>query len=109
MKVLALDFGSARTGVAVSDPTGAVARPLGVVERATTDAGFAKLLAVIAAEEPEQRMWDSELVEFLLAALSPTHETRTFCSRCGYVTSAGEIHAGPEMGQSLHRHEHEEA
>ena len=53
MKVLALDFGSARTGVAVSDPTGTLARPVTTVERATTDAGFAKLLAVIAAEEPE--------------------------------------------------------
>ncbi len=53
MKVLALDFGSARTGVAVSDPTGTLARPLTIVERATTDAGFAKLLAVIEAEEPE--------------------------------------------------------
>ena len=53
MKVLALDFGSARTGVAVSDPTGTVARPLTTVERAATDAGFAKLLAVIAAEGPE--------------------------------------------------------
>ena len=36
VKVLALDYGSARTGVAVSDPTGTVARPLGVVERAAT-------------------------------------------------------------------------
>ena len=53
-KVLALDYGSARTGVAVSDPTGTVARPVGAVERATTDDGFAKLLAVIAAEEPER-------------------------------------------------------
>jgi putative holliday junction resolvase len=53
VKVLALDFGSARTGVAVSDPTGTVARPVTTVERATTDAGFAKLLAVVAAEEPE--------------------------------------------------------
>ena len=53
MKALALDFGSARTGVAVSDPTGTVARPLTIVERAATDAGFAKLLEVIAAEEPE--------------------------------------------------------
>ncbi len=61
-------------------------------------------VADIAAEEPEQRMWDSELVEFLLAALSPTHETRTFCSRCGYVTSVGETHAG-----LLRQHEHEEA
>jgi AcrR family transcriptional regulator len=61
-------------------------------------------VADIAAEEPEQRMWDSELVEFLLAALSPMHETRTFCSRCGYVTSVGELRAG-----SLQRHEHGEA
>ncbi len=53
MKVLALDYGSARTGVAVSDPTGTVARPLEIVERAATDVGFAKLLALIAAEEPD--------------------------------------------------------
>ena len=53
MKVLALDYGSARTGVAVSDPTGTVARPVATVERVASDAGFAKLLAVIAAEGPE--------------------------------------------------------
>ena len=53
MKILALDYGSARTGVAVSDPTGTVARPLAIIERAASDDGFAKLLAVIAAEEPE--------------------------------------------------------
>jgi putative Holliday junction resolvase len=53
MKVLALDYGSARTGVAVSDPTGTVARPVEIVERAATDAGFAKLLALIAGEEPD--------------------------------------------------------
>jgi putative Holliday junction resolvase len=54
VKVLALDFGSARTGVAVSDPTGTVARPLGIVERATSDAGFAELVAVIRSEQPER-------------------------------------------------------
>jgi putative Holliday junction resolvase len=53
LKVLALDFGSARTGVAVSDPTGTVARPVTTVQQAATDAGFAKLLTVIAAEAPE--------------------------------------------------------
>jgi putative Holliday junction resolvase len=53
LKVLALDFGSARTGVAVSDPTGTVARPVTTVQHAATDAGFAKLLEVIAAEGPE--------------------------------------------------------
>jgi len=53
VKVLALDFGAARTGVAVSDPSGTVARPAGVVERAATDAGFTRLLSVIAAEAPD--------------------------------------------------------
>ena len=43
MKVLALDYGRARTGVAVSDPTGTLARPLGVVERAATEPGLKRL------------------------------------------------------------------
>jgi putative Holliday junction resolvase len=54
VKVLALDYGAARTGVAVSDPTGTLARPLGVVERATTDAGLDELVSVIASEQPER-------------------------------------------------------
>ena len=54
MKVLALDYGSARTGIAVSDPTGTVARPVGVAERVGTPAGLEQLLAAIAAEEPER-------------------------------------------------------
>jgi putative holliday junction resolvase len=53
VKVLALDYGSARTGVAVSDPTGIVARPLLTVEKVMTPAGFAKLLDVIQTEAPE--------------------------------------------------------
>jgi putative Holliday junction resolvase len=53
VKVLALDFGAARTGVAVSDPTGTVARPVTTVQSAATDAGFATLLDVIAAEAPD--------------------------------------------------------
>ena len=55
MRVLALDYGSARTGVAVSDPTGTVARPVGVVERAATDSGLARI-AAIAAEEGADRV-----------------------------------------------------
>jgi putative Holliday junction resolvase len=54
MKVLALDYGSARTGVAVSDPTGTLARPVGVVERVGTEAGLAQLLEVIRAENPQR-------------------------------------------------------
>ncbi len=54
MKVLALDYGSARTGVAVSDPTGTVARPLGVVERAATRAGIARILELARDEDVER-------------------------------------------------------
>ena len=53
MKVLALDYGRARTGVAVSDPTGQVARPLCVVERAGTKAGVARLVKLVRAEGVE--------------------------------------------------------
>jgi len=55
VKVLALDYGSARTGVAVSDPTGTLARPLGVVERAGTDTGLARILE-LAREEGAERI-----------------------------------------------------
>jgi putative Holliday junction resolvase len=54
MKVLALDYGSARTGVAVSDPTGTLARPLGVVRRAATAAGLAELSRLVRAEGAER-------------------------------------------------------
>jgi putative Holliday junction resolvase len=50
VKVLALDYGRARTGVAVSDPTGQVARPLGVVERAATQAGLAAISKLVRDE-----------------------------------------------------------
>ena len=53
MKVLALDYGSARTGVAVSDPTGMVARPLEVVERAASGAGLDRLVQLVRQEEAE--------------------------------------------------------
>ncbi len=54
MKVIALDFGSARTGVAVSDPTGIIARPLCVVERAASEDGLAELARLVSEEEADQ-------------------------------------------------------
>lgn len=54
MKVLALDYGSARTGVAVSDVTGTLARPLTVIERAASRAGLRRLAELVAAEKPER-------------------------------------------------------
>ena len=51
MRVLALDYGRARTGVAVSDPTGTVARPLGVVERAASADGLARIAQLVAEHD----------------------------------------------------------
>jgi putative Holliday junction resolvase len=51
---MALDYGSARTGVAVSDPTGMLARPLCTVDRAATDAGLARLGELIRDEEADR-------------------------------------------------------
>ncbi len=54
MKTMALDYGSARTGVAVSDPTGIIARPLCVVERAASEAGLDELQQLVESEVAEQ-------------------------------------------------------
>jgi putative Holliday junction resolvase len=54
VKVLALDFGAARTGVAVSDPTGTLARPLCVVERAGSEAGLAEVARLVREQEAER-------------------------------------------------------
>jgi putative Holliday junction resolvase len=52
MRVLALDHGAVRTGVAISDETATLARPLTVIDRVETEAGFAALLAVVHSEAP---------------------------------------------------------
>jgi putative Holliday junction resolvase len=54
VKVVALDYGSARTGVAVSDPTGTIARPFGVVERAASKAGLERLARIVREEGAER-------------------------------------------------------
>ena len=51
-KALALDYGSARTGVAVSDPSGSLARPLCVVQKVGGKSGMAELCAIIDREAP---------------------------------------------------------
>jgi putative holliday junction resolvase len=54
MKVLALDYGSARTGVAVSDATGTLARPLCVVRDAAGESGLEELVELIRSEQVER-------------------------------------------------------
>ena len=40
--------------MAVSDPTGTIARPLEVVEQASTDAGLARLAAIVHEQDAER-------------------------------------------------------
>lgn len=54
MKIVAIDYGSTRTGIAVSDPTGTLARPIGVIQRAGTEAGLERLVELIASEGAER-------------------------------------------------------
>ena len=51
MRVLALDHGAARCGVAVSDPSGTLATPLEPILRPDPRKGLARVRAVIAEQE----------------------------------------------------------
>jgi putative holliday junction resolvase len=81
-RVVALDYGAARCGVAVSDPTGTLATPLEPVLRPNTRKGFNRLLAAIREQAP------STVVVGLPLSLSgedsaQTRETREFADRLG--------------------------
>jgi putative holliday junction resolvase len=81
-RVVALDYGSARCGVAVSDPTGTLATPLEPVLKPNTRKGFNRLLATIREQAP------GTVVVGLPLSLSgqdsaQTRETRAFADRLG--------------------------
>jgi putative holliday junction resolvase len=48
-RVLALDYGSARCGCALSDPTGTLATPIDPVERPGTKRGMGQILGLVRA------------------------------------------------------------
>jgi putative holliday junction resolvase len=79
-RVLALDYGSARCGCAISDPTGTIAAPIEPILRPATKRGMAALAALVA----EQKV--SEVVVGLPLSLSgadseQTREARAFAER----------------------------
>jgi putative pre-16S rRNA nuclease len=47
VRVLALDYGSARCGCALSDPTGTLATPIDAIERPATRRGFARVVDLV--------------------------------------------------------------
>ena len=100
MKVLALDYGSARTGVAVSDPTGTLARPLEVVENASTPAGLRQLAELVRREEVGtivvglpvtlrgERGAQAEETEAFVSALRAWESAEATCTTISTVASA---------------------
>lgn len=53
MRVLALDYGSARCGCALSDPSGTIVTPIEPVERPGTRRGLARLRDLVSEREVE--------------------------------------------------------
>ena len=80
MRVLALDYGSARCGVAVSDPTGTLATPLEPVLRPGTKKGLQRV-ARLAAELEAERIVVGLPVSLSGADSAQTRETRQFADR----------------------------
>jgi putative holliday junction resolvase len=54
MVILALDVGDARIGVAVSDPTGTLASPRGVIRRRSTTVAYEAIARAVAETGAEQ-------------------------------------------------------
>jgi putative Holliday junction resolvase len=53
-RVLALDYGVARCGVALSDPSGTLATPLPVVERPATRKGIGRVAELVTGNDVER-------------------------------------------------------
>ena len=80
MRVLALDYGSARCGVAVSDPTGTLATPLDPVLRPGTKKGLQRVASLVV-ELGAERIVVGLPVSLSGADSAQTRETRQFADR----------------------------
>jgi len=80
LRVLALDYGSARCGVAVSDPSGTLATPLEPVLKPGTRRGLQRL-AQLVAELGAERVVVGLPISLSGADSAQTRETRAFAER----------------------------
>jgi len=94
LRVLALDYGSARTGAAVCDPTETVVTPLAEIARAGTRAGIGEIAALVT-----ERGVECVLVGLPLALsggeTAQTAEARDFAARLA-------TRLGPAVAVELH-------
>jgi putative Holliday junction resolvase len=80
VRVLALDYGSARCGAAVSDPSGTIATPLDPILQAGTKKGL-KRVAALAAELGAERVVVGLPLSLSGGDSAQTAETREFAER----------------------------
>jgi putative Holliday junction resolvase len=80
VRVLALDYGSARCGCALSDPTGTLATPIEPIERPGTRRGFARVTELVRDREVERVVVGLPL-GLSGADTDQTRETRAFAAR----------------------------
>jgi putative Holliday junction resolvase len=80
MRVLALDYGSARCGCAVSDPTGVLATPIEPVANPGSKRGLARLRG-LASELEVERVVVGLPLSLSGEDSSQTEETRAFAER----------------------------
>ena len=80
--MLALDYGSARCGCAVSDPTGTIATPIDPVSRPASKRGLRRLRALVD-ELGAERVVVGLPVSLSGRETSQTRETREFADRLG--------------------------
>jgi putative Holliday junction resolvase len=80
MRVLALDYGSARCGCAVSDPTATIATPIAAVERPATRRGMLALERLVKEREVELVVVGLPL-SLRGTDTEQTRETRAFAER----------------------------
>jgi len=80
VRVLALDYGSARCGCALSDPTGTLATPIDPIERPATRRGFARVTELVRDRGVERVVVGLPL-GLRGADTDQTRETRAFADR----------------------------
>ena len=80
MRVLALDYGSARTGAAVCDPTETVVTPLEEIARAGTRAGIGRIAALVS-ERGVERVIVGLPLSLRGTDTAQTAEARAFAAR----------------------------
>jgi putative holliday junction resolvase len=80
MRVLALDYGSARCGCALSDPSGTIATPLQAIERPGGRRGLAALQELVREREVERVIVGLPL-SLRGGDTDQTRETRAFARR----------------------------